>query len=702
MTTFFPLQRFSCNVPWAHLAAQPKVDDLAAFAIVSLASFAYLTKGTLWSKPDPYRFKLYERPQKQLGDGSDKQLSRSLGERLSEENANIAVMWASQSGTAERLSGRMAKDISKQFGARVLLADISDIDPSSFETVFRDKLVIFIASTFGEGDPSDNMHDFWTWMHQSDNKDLNHLRFVALGLGNSKYKHYNHVINVLCQRLQARGAQALLPTARADDAAGETEEHFLEWKEQVFGLLQTKLGYRRQEAIYEPSLQLIEDPSLEPIDLHNGIPKSINHCKTPSNHSKVYQLRVIQSRELFGSTDDRNCIHMELDLSEYADLKYKTGDHLGVWPINPQCEVDRLLKVLGLESKRAIPLHIKSLDGIPVKVPSPTTVEALFRNYIEICAPVSREHVTTLVSFAPTAAAREFLDELGQDKTVYARHVSANYTNFGRLLEVACPEPGAWSQLPLSIIIEMLPAMQPRYYSISSSSVVQARQAAITAVVADTLLPKTGDRVFGISTNYLLSARDGTHPRGLSYGHSPDDPFFRTGYLYAHLRKSTFKLPATTSTPIIMVGAGTGVAPFRAFVQERSRLKSIGREVGITKLYYGCRNSRQDFVYQSEFTEAAKLLGASFSLVTAFSRPEEDGEKKYVQDRILEESDAICDLLVGQNAYFYICGSAAMARDVSDTISRIIMSGQCWNENQMKEFAEQQKRHRRWLQDVWG
>lgn len=702
MATLLSPQHFPWEFALAKFTVQTKLDDLAALAILSLASVAFLTKGTLWSKPDPHRYKLFERPQQRLGVSSIPQQSRDLPGRLAEEDANIAILWASQSGTAERLSSHLAKEITKHFGTRVLLADISDIEPSSCTRLLPSKVVVFMASTFGEGDPSDNMHDFWTWMHQHESMDLENLRYVALGLGNSKYKHYNHVINILCQRLQACRAQALLPTGRADDATGETEEHYVEWKAQVFELLETKLGYRKQDVGYEPALELVEDLSLEPVDLHNNLPMPNNSGKAVSALSKVYQLPVVESRELFAPSDDRNCIHLELDFNEHLDLKYKTGDHLGVWPINPQCEVERLLRVLGQEFKRDIPLHIRSLDGNAVKVPSPTTVGVLFRNYLQICAPVSREHVSTLAAFAPTAEAKEFLSKLSLNKVVYSQHVSNHHTNFGRLLEEACAEPGSWAQLPLSLVIEILSAMQPRYYSISSSSVVQARRAAITAVVADTMLPKSGDRIFGLATNYLLAAKDGFHPHGLSYYHPTPDQSILPGYIHAHVRKSTFKLPATSSTPIVMVCAGTGVAPFRAFVEERSRLKSMGREIGTTKLFYGCRNSVQDFVYQHEFTQAAKQLGEVFSIVTAFSRPGEDGRKCYVQDRILEESEVVHNLLVRQNAYFYICGSAEMARGVSDTVARIIMSRQGWNETQMKEFADQQKRHRRWSQDVWG
>ena len=576
---------FLANAPWeqtlVQLTQQAKFDDVAALAAVTLATAAYATKGFLWAKPDPHAYKLYERPQEQAGAKAAAQQTKNLAERLEQENADVAILWASQSGTSERFAARLAKELPRYFGARVVFAELSDIDPASCALLPESKLAIIVASTFGEGDPSDGMHEFFEYCTHGKGS-LSNLRYLAFGLGNSKYKYYNHVIDVVATSLDARGAQALLPTGRADDAAGETEEHFLEWKERVFELFQSKLGYERHEVAYEPSLQIVDDGSLEPIDLYHGIPKDQTNGKSSSKQSKVHALPIVQSRELFKDTNGRNCIHMELDLNEFAELKYKTGDHLGVHPINPTIEVERLLRVLGLESRRSTPCHIKSVDNTPVKVPSPTTINAMFEHYLEVCAPVPRDAVASLASFAPTDAAKEFLTKISTSKDAYHEYLESSYVNLGRLLEHACEGEAAWRDLPLSMVIETLPAMQPRYYSISSSSVVQAKRAAITAVVADSPLTSSDQRIPGLATNYLLALKNSatsphvTHPNNLTYALPHEHQPLQHTHLHAHIRKSAFKLPVMASTPIMMVGAGTGVAPFRAFVQERGRLKAMG------------------------------------------------------------------------------------------------------------------------------
>lgn len=341
-----------------------------------------------------------------------------------------------------------------------------------------------------------------------------------------------------------------------------------------------------------------------------------------------------------------------------------------------------------------------------VKVPTPTTLDALLGHYLEICAPVSRETVASLVQFAPTQTAEDFLTNLS-GKDAYTEFLRSNYVNLGRLLEHAAGDEGVWKDIPLAFIVEILPTMQPRYYSISSSSVVQPRSATITAVVSDTVFPGNDERIPGLSTNYMLALKESMedkgkpHPHGLTYPLEGPQGTLLGGRIHAHVRKSTFKLPALASHPIVMVAAGTGIAPFRAFLHERSRMQSIGREVGPMMLFFGCRNESQDYLYREELAQLEEQFDGLLTLVSAFSRPE-SGKKTYVQDRIVEHAEDVCRLLIDSNANLYICGSASMARDVSDELGRELCQRQGWNNDQLKELADKQKRFKRWQQDVWG
>lgn len=589
-----------------------------------------------------------------------------------------------------------------------LVADMSDYDSDSIAKIPDSKVAFFLLSTFGEGDPSDNVHEFWSWIDKKRGQPLKQLHFLAFGLGNSNYKHYNAVIDHVVARINDLGAHALLPTGRADDVKGETEEHFLEWKTRALATLGDKLGFEEHDPVYEPSIRITES-TVADAAVRYGVPLEQATTRAAARIiSPIHPLQVKSSHELFKVTGDRNCLHMEIDLSTVTGLKYKTGDHLAVWPINPDAEITKLVRSLGLSNKLDTIATITPIGGeAQLKLPDSAQLSSLLAHYLEITAPVSRDVVSSLVEFAPNESAKEQLLAFSKDAKLFSEFTHSNYINLGRLLEYVDPAAGAWSSLPLSLVVEAIPAMRPRYYSISSSSVVQPRQAAITAVVSDSPLEHSKGGIPGLATNYLLALNGSiqqtpsTHPRSMSYALNGPQGSLQNGKIYAHIRKSQFKLPAIASRPVIMVAAGTGVAPFRAFLQERAALLKMGREVGRTILFFGCRNQHHDFIYDEEIRETANILGDCFSLITAFSRPDL-GAKAYVQDRVRENADELCDLMINHDTYLYICGSANMAREVSNVIGSGLSERQDWNGEQLKAFTDRQKRSKRWQQDVWG
>lgn len=688
-----PLGFVNFDKAFSSLPRHLQLDDVVAVAVVAAIVSVLWYLGLFWEKPDPHLYRLFEKPQANMTNAGATKGTRDIGEKLGQIGADIVIFWGSQSGTAERMANRLSKEIRQRFGKKALAADASDYESASIANIPQSKLAIFIVSTFGEGDPSDNLQDLWSWLETAKGPQFSSLRYVALGLGNSNYKYFNAVVDVVASKINALGAQCLLPVGKADDAQGQTEEHYLDFKEALFQLLKKTMGFEEREPVYEASIKLTEDTSLEPIDLYSGEPWSpTRDRKTARIMSPVYSLPVKSTRELFDEAKDRNCIHMEVDLGDHPGLKYKTGDHLGVWATNPKSEVERLLRSLGRLPDAGTPVSLRSLDeDTKLKVPTPTTLESLFSSYLEICAAVPRETIASLVQFAPTPAVKEALTMISNDKAAYQKLSDGLYLNLGRLLEYVAPGEGAWKDLPVSLVVEVLPAMQPRYYSISSSSVVHARHIAITAVVSDKKMQ--GEAIIpGLCTNHLLGLQR------CILGESSSNAQVS---INAHVRKSTFKMPANMAQPIIMVAAGTGIAPFRAFLQERERLSKMGREIGRTILFFGCRNEKKDFLYARELQEWASMPEMNLSVITAFSRPDE-GDKVYVQDRVKEHANEVCDLITDKEASFYICGSAAMAREVSKVVGEEVAQRQGMDEKQLREFMDKQKRIRRWQQDVWG
>ena len=534
---------------------------------------------------------------------------------------------------------------------------------------------------------------------------------MAFGLGNRNYKYYNRVVDIVTDALSKAGAIALLPVGRADDSWGGTEEDFMEWRDSLYNALQRDLGYKQKESVYEPAISVIEDDSLTPIDLHLGEPSEVRHSRSKAFvlESSVSALPLVKAEELFASSSKRNCLHMEFDLSGFPEVKYKTGDHMAIYPSNPEEEVSRLLKVLGLEDRKDIPLSISALDpATKFNAPSPTSLRALFQHYLEICAPVSRDTVSSLCQFAPTAEAKNFLHRLGSSKEAYSNHILRNHVTIGRLLGQAGQFNNIWKSLPVTFLVETIPPLRPRYYSISSSSVVQARQVSITAMInSKQIHADSTERILGLTSNYLLALKSAAKqehkanpdPTGPTYALEGPNGVLEGGKVFVQIRRSKFKLPLVASHPIVMVAAGTGIAPFRAFLQERARLQSMGREVGRMMLFFGCRRSKEDYLYQKELDDIKSIFAGKLEIITAFSREQE--KKMYVQDRVEEQAGKVVAMLQS-DATLYICGAAAMAREVSKKVGEAMRRSNRWDDAQLKAWCERAKRISRWQEDVWG
>lgn len=231
-----------------------------------------------------------------------------------------------------------------------------------------------------------------------------------------------------------------------------------------------------------------------------------------SHQSPILLLPITHSRELFKGKA-RNCVHMEFDLTKASSHHYKTGDYLAIWPQNPDDEVERLLSLLGMSDRHDVPVSIRSLEqGGKVNVPSTTTRQALFKHYLEISAPVSRDTISSLLQFASSPNGRLFFRTLARNKAAYAEHASSHRVTLGRLLEYATSEygeqdratAGSWSNLPLSFVIETLSPLQPRLYSISSTSIISPRKPTITAIATTTTLHENPDvTIPGLTSNYI-------------------------------------------------------------------------------------------------------------------------------------------------------------------------------------------------------
>ena len=594
--------------------AQLDTLDLVVLAILLAGTIAYFTKGTYWGIPkDPYAGSYA------LANGHKAGKTRNILEKMDESEKNCVVFYGSQTGTAEDYASRLAKEGSSRFGLKTMVADLEDYDFDKLDVFPADKVAFFVLATYGEGEPTDNAVDFYEFVTGQDSsfsngggvedKPLESLNFVAFGLGNNTYEHYNSMVRRVNDALLRLGASRIGKAGEGDDGAGTMEEDFLAWKEPMWTELSEKMGLEERDAVYEPIFGITErdDMSADGDEVYLGEPNK-NHLegsqKGPYNSHNPYIAPIIESRETF-TVKDRNCLHMEINVKG-SNLTYETGDHIAIWPTNAGREVDRFLNVLGLSKKRHTVISVKGLDPTArVPFPTPTTYDAAIRYHMEICGPVSRQFIASLASFAPSDSAKAEMAKLGSDKDYFSEKVSQQYLNIAQVLEQV--DHKAWTEVPFSIMIEETKKIQPRYYSISSSSLVQKDKISITAVVEEIRVPGSDSIVKGVTTNYLLALKQKQHgdphpdPHGLTYAINGPRNKYDGIHVPVHVRHSNFKLPSDPSKPVIMVGPGSGVAPFRGFVQERAAQAKAGEKVGQTMLFYGCRRSTEDYLYKDEW-----------------------------------------------------------------------------------------------------
>lgn len=691
--------------------AQLDTLDIIVLAVLLVGTVAYFTKGTYWGiVKDPYASSYA------AANGNKPGKTRNIIEKMEESGKNCVVFYGSQTGTAEDYASRLAKEGKSRFGLETMVADLEDYDYENLDSFPEDKIAMFVLATYGEGEPTDNAVDFYEFISGEDvsfanggDPPLENLKFVAFGLGNNTYEHYNSMVRNVTKALEKLGATRIGKAGEGDDGAGTMEEDFLAWKDPMWTDLAEKMGLEEREAVYEPVFGITEREGLtkDSPEVYLGEPNKMHlegTSKGPYNAHNPYIAPIAESKELF-TVKDRNCLHMEIDIGG-SNLSYTTGDHIAVWPTNAGKEVDRFLNVLGLISKRDSVISVKALDPTAkVPFPTPTTYDAIVRYHMEICAPVSRQFIATLAPFAPTEESKAEMSKLGSDKDYFHEKISNRYLNIAQTLEDICSS-AKWSDIPFSAFIEGLNKVQPRYYSISSSSLVQKQKISITAVVESMEIPGRADALKGVTTNYLLALKQKQHgdphpdPHGLTYEITGPRNKYDGVHVPVHVRHSNFKLPSDPSKPVIMVGPGTGVAPFRAFVQERAAQAKAGDDVGKTMLFFGCRKPTEDFLYSDEWKQYQEDLGDKFQLITAFSR--EGPTKVYVQHRLQEHAKEV-DELLKQKAYFYVCGDASqMAKAVTATLGNIIAEQRSVPLAKAEDIVKGMRSANQYQEDVWS
>uniref|UniRef100_A0A183C8J4 NADPH--cytochrome P450 reductase n=1 Tax=Globodera pallida TaxID=36090 RepID=A0A183C8J4_GLOPA len=651
------------------------VVDLVVLGAIAVFAVGYYVRSQTLSASSKIRF-----PESTpIRNGTLEKVDRSFLGRMKSEDRQILILFGSQTGTAEELAGRMAKDLSR-FGKKPLLMDPEEIEAEDLPKIVEltDPVLLLFVATYGEGDPTDNaqaLHEFFT----NADCDLAGLKYVVFGLGNKTYEHFNAVGKFFDKRLEELGAERVFEMGIADDDAN-LEEDFMRWRELFLPTLAQRfswdlVGNGALDRQYR--LEIIGEPTKHLFTGEFGRIGAYERQRPPFEPKNPFLSTIAVNRELHLPSSDRSCRHVEFSVDK-ALIRYEAGDHIAIFPTNDLGLVDVLASLLEVDLDTVFKLvntDVESTKKHPF--PCPCTFRTALTHYVDICSPVKSHVLKALVEFSADEATKDKLSLLSTASEdglhEYAQFIVKERRN---IVDVLQHFPSC--KPPLDLLLELLPRLQARYYSISSSPRIDASRVAVTAVV---LRYQMGDRlVKGVCTNFLSDRAEGASA-----------PVF--------IRKSTLRLPHRLQTPVVMIGPGTGLAPFRGFLHERVWHKKQGKEVGEMHLFFGCRHPEHDHIYKDEMEEFEQI-GLLTQHHVAYSRFQ--SEKVYVQHKLWENRQRIWEL-VQEGAAVYVCGDARnMARDVQNMFYKIFAEVGGLSEQESQKMMKDMEKQRRYQADVWS
>ncbi|XP_075219931.1 cytochrome P450 reductase isoform X3 [Lycorma delicatula] len=611
----------------------------------------------------------------------------SFIKKLKSSGRSLVAFYGSQTGTGEEFAGRLAKE-GIRYQMKGMVADPEEYDMGELVNMkdISNSLAVFCLATYGEGDPTDNAMDFYEWL-QNGNVDLTGLNYAVFGLGNKTYEHYNAVAMYVDQRLEELGATRVHELGLGDDDAN-IEDDFITWKDKFwpsvcdyFGIESTGEDVSIRQYKLTEHTDIITDRvySGEVARLH-----SLRNQRPPFDVKNPYLAEVVVNKELH-TGGNRSCMHIEFNI-EGSRMRYDTGDHAAVYAKNRDENVNRLGELLGVDLDTIFTLTNTDEDSSKKHpFPCPCSYRTALTYYIDITSN-PRTHILKELSEYCTnpdeqAKLKLMASTSPEGKQMYNNWIIQDNRNIIHILEDMPSCKPATDHL-----CELLPRLQCRYYSISSSAKLYPTTVHITAVKVEYKTP-TGRVNKGICTTWLGEKM----PTKDEDAVKPLVPVF--------IRKSQFKLPTRPQTPIIMIGPGTGLAPFRGFIQERDLLRKAGKPVGDTILYFGCRRKDEDYLYQDELAEYVK--NGTLKLYVAFSR--EKAEKEYVTHLLTMNGSELWNVIGDNNGHLYVCGDAKnMAKDVHEIVVKVVQEKGNMDEAQANAYVKKMEAQKRYSSDVWS
>ena len=576
------------------------------------------------------------------------------------------MLYGSNLGTAEELATRVA-DLAEVNGFATKLGALDDYVGKLPE---EGGLLIFCASYNGAA--PDNATQFVKWLDSGLPKDaLAKVRYAVFGCGNSDWAAtYQSVPRMIDEQLAAHGARSLYARGEGD-ARSDLDGQFEKWFATAAPAAMKELGVDSSFARSADDAPLY---SIEPV-----APSAVNVLVAQGG---VAPMKVSVNSELQNKSganpSDRSTRHIEVQLP--PGITYRVGDHLSVVPRNDPALVDSVARRFGFLPADQIRLQVAEGRRAQLPVGDVVSVGRLLTEFVELQQIATRKQIQIMSEHTRCPVTKpKLLAYVGDDEASTERYRSDVLAKRKSVFDLLEEHPAC--ELPFHAYLEMLSLLAPRYYSISSSPSGDPARCSVTVGVVEAPASSGRGVYKGVCSNYLSGRRVGDS-------------------VHATVRetKAGFRLPDDPAQPVIMIGPGTGLAPFRGFLQERAHRKAQGAKLGPAMLFFGCRHPDQDFLYADELKAFA--ADGIAELHTAFSRA--DGPKTYVQHQVAAQKERLWSL-IEQGAIVYVCGDGGkMEPDVKAALVAIYREKSGADADAGLRWIDDLGTKNRYVLDVWA
>ncbi|MCE4937055.1 assimilatory sulfite reductase (NADPH) flavoprotein subunit [Aliivibrio fischeri] len=524
----------------------------------------------------------------------------------------------------------VAEALKEEAAAAGIAVELFDASDYKGKNLAKETHVIIVASTNGEGEAPDNAIELHEFLQSKKAPKLDNLHYGVIGLGDSSYEFFCQTGKDFDAFLSKQGAT---PFIERVDLDVDYEAPAAEWRKQALDKVKEALASEAQSA------QVVQLPVGQAA-----------HSTSQYSKQNPYTATLLTSQKITGRDSGKDVRHIEIDL-DGSGLTYQPGDALGVWFENSIELVSAILKQVGLTGDEVV-----EVDG-----DSTSLQKALIEKY-----EITSANPQLVTQYAELSGSKK-LEKLATDKDKL-RQYSANT----QVIDVLSEKK---AKLTAEQLVGLLRRLTPRLYSIASSQSEVDEEVHLTVGVVEY---QQGDETrFGGASSFLSHRLEEGGDVKVFVEHN-----------------NNFKLPQDDNAPVIMIGPGTGIAPFRSFVQERDNRDAEGKNW----LFFGDRTFTQDFLYQVEWQKYLKS-GIVNQLDVAFSRDQQ--EKVYVQHRILEHSAQVWQWLQ-DGAYIYVCGDATrMAKDVHEALICVVEQHGKKTREEAEQFVNELRKAKRYQRDVY-